>query len=101
MRLSFDSDALAEIETARDFHAAVSIELAVSFVEEIASALERIKDAPQAWASYTRNTRRCQLKRFPYHLVFRIRSDDIVIVAVAHTKRDPAYWLGRLAKHRP
>ena len=40
--------------------------------------------------------RRCRMKRFPYVAVFLCRPDEIVIVAVAHTRRRPLYWLSRL-----
>jgi plasmid stabilization system protein ParE len=40
-------------------------------------------------------TRRALIKRFPYQVVYRIRSSEIVIVAVAHLKRRPGYWKNR------
>lgn len=35
------------------------------------------------------------LKRFPYQLVYRLTTDTVVIVAIAHEKRDPRHWRGR------
>jgi hypothetical protein len=35
------------------------------------------------------------LKHFPYVVFFRIDSSAIEIVAVAHAKRRPGYWLDR------
>ena len=35
------------------------------------------------------------LKRFPYQLVYRLTPDALVIVAIAHDKRDPGYWRER------
>ena len=35
------------------------------------------------------------LKRFPYQLVYRLTTDAVVIVAIAHERRDPRYWRGR------
>jgi plasmid stabilization system protein ParE len=32
---------------------------------------------------------------FPYRVIYRERSDDLYVVAVAHTSRRPGYW-----KHR-
>lgn len=31
----------------------------------------------------------------PYHVVYRIRPGEIVVVAVAHMKRRPGYWKSR------
>jgi plasmid stabilization system protein ParE len=42
-----------------------------------------------------RPSRQLRVNRFPYNVVYRIRDDDIYVVAVAHTSRRPDYW-----KHR-
>ena len=40
--------------------------------------------------------RRCLMHRFPDAVIFVCRPDEIVVVAVAHTRRRPLYWLNRL-----
>jgi toxin ParE1/3/4 len=40
-------------------------------------------------------TRQFRVTRFPYNVVYRIRENDIYVVAVAHTSRRPGYWLER------
>lgn len=40
-------------------------------------------------------TRRVLLRRFPYQIVYRLKPDDVVVVAVAHLKRRPGYWKNR------
>jgi plasmid stabilization system protein ParE len=39
--------------------------------------------------------RRALLKVFRYMVVFEVRPDETVVVAVAHTSRVPHYWLDR------
>lgn len=39
--------------------------------------------------------RRCLLQKFPYAIIYSIEPDHIHIIAVAHTKRKPGYWLIR------
>ncbi len=34
--------------------------------------------------------------RFPYSIIFRVDSDRIYVIAVAHAKRRPGYWKDRL-----
>jgi len=41
------------------------------------------------------HTRRTLVARFPYHVVYRLRPTEIVIVAIAHLKRRPGYWKNR------
>jgi hypothetical protein len=36
------------------------------------------------------------LRRFPFALIYRIDIVGLVVVAVAHTKRQPDYWRGRI-----
>lgn len=38
------------------------------------------------------------MKRFPYQLVYLIEPDAIYIIALAHLKRQPNYWLYRLSE---
>jgi hypothetical protein len=40
--------------------------------------------------------RRALLGRFPYAMVFFVRPGGVRILAVAHAKRRPGYWLSRL-----
>jgi plasmid stabilization system protein ParE len=39
--------------------------------------------------------RRALVPRFPYQVVYRLTPSEIVIVAVGHLKRRPAYWRNR------
>ena len=36
-----------------------------------------------------------RVTKFPYSLVYRSSESDILIIAVAHHKRRPAYWKSR------
>ena len=66
-----------------------------SFLDEFLEAVSRIEELPEAWQQLSRNTRRCRLKRFPYGLIYRVRGDVALIIAVAHLHREPDYWRGR------
>jgi plasmid stabilization system protein ParE len=101
MHLSFNADARIELDDARQHYAKIKADLARDFLSEIEKAIHKIKENPFAWPPYTRSTRRYLLSRFPYHVIYYIRSDDIVIVAVAHAKRDPSYWLTRIDEPQP
>lgn len=43
-----------------------------------------------------RPLRRALLKRFPYAVYFELRDEGCVVWAVAHGRRRPGYWKGRL-----
>lgn len=67
------------------------------FLDEIALVVGRIKEAPEAVASFDNGLRALLLSRFPYSLVYRTTSNTAVIVAVAHMSRRTGYWRRRLA----
>jgi plasmid stabilization system protein ParE len=39
---------------------------------------------------------RYQVKRWPYSIAYMVRREQIVIVAIAHHRRPPDYWLDRV-----
>lgn len=42
--------------------------------------------------------RKAGLKRFPFHVIYRAEPAQIVVLAVAHYRRRPAYWTGRVGR---
>ncbi len=62
---------------------------------EIDHAMEIIAESPNRWPRLTESERRYILPRFPFSLVYRVRSQFIELIAVAHQKRKPGYWSRR------
>lgn len=44
----------------------------------------------------TRGVKRLLLRRFPYAVIVRESTAEVVVIAFAHTARRPGYWRGRL-----
>lgn len=44
--------------------------------------------------------RRAKVRRHPFLLVYAVQADELVILAVAHTKK-PGYWVTRTAVRTP
>ena len=70
--------------------------LGADFIIEFIQSLDRIKAYPKAWNPFTKNTRRCQLRRFPYGIVYQILEAEILVVAISHLHREPGYWKDRI-----
>ena len=64
---------------------------------EAFSAIDRIKQFPQAWQVFQEEARRCLLRRFPYGIVYVVEDDLVLILAIAHLHRQPDYWIDRLS----
>lgn len=88
-------EAIAEARAARQWYESRNAEAAEAFVAELDAALQRIGEAPRTWPPYLAGARRYLLRRFPFFVVFRDVDDRVQIVAIAHARRRPGYWIGR------
>jgi hypothetical protein len=70
--------------------------LGYEFAQEVADTITRILRYPEAWNQLSKRTRRCRTKRFPYGVVYQIRGDRILVVAIMHLHRKPLYWRDRV-----
>ncbi len=94
--LRIQSQAQHEINEAFEWYFKRNPGAAGAFLTEIGAGMAQIASHPQLYPSYTVNTRRCVLSGFPYSVVFQEKDDIILVVAVAHAKRRPGYWRGRI-----
>jgi len=66
------------------------------FAEEVKRTIERIVGFSNAWTPLSHRTRRCRTKAFPYGIIYQVRENSIVIVAVMHLHRNPESWKSRI-----
>ena len=95
MRVHFDPAALAELIGAVDWYAARSEQAARKLAIEFERSVLRLREAPLRWPTSWYGTRRVRLRRFPFAIVYRVGTDEIQVVAVAHLHRRPGYWRDR------
>jgi plasmid stabilization system protein ParE len=89
--------ARAEVLEATRYYRERRPELGARFLAEVRRSAELIQAYPEASpAARGGEVRRKGLKRFPYNLVYVIRSDHIRIVAAEHQSRRPGSWTNRL-----
>jgi len=88
----------SELEEATDYYNERQAGLGTEFVQEFRRALDLVLKWPAAWLRVARTTsaRRIQLDRFPYRVIYQIVDNEIIVVAIAHTKRRATYWRDRL-----
>lgn len=95
MKVRFLTPAEYELDDAIAYYNAEVAGLGDAFLLEVISAIDRIRHFPNAWHPLSEHTRRCQLKRFPYALIYHADQSEILIVAVANLHRHPDYWKAR------
>lgn len=67
----------------------------VDFLSALDRAVRLIRTYPFVAEEIEPEIRRCLFDRFPYALVYGVEDQTIVVVAVAHTSREPQYWADR------
>jgi hypothetical protein len=82
MNFRFTSAALHELSEALNYYENAENGLGGEFLDEVEGALARILAAPEAWRMLSRRTRRCRTHRFPFGIIYQIRPDEILVVAV-------------------
>jgi toxin ParE1/3/4 len=70
--------------------------LGARFRAEVEEACEVAASAPNSGAVVAGVARRRLLPKFPFALVYTETEYGILIHAVAHNRRRPTYWIGRL-----
>ena len=87
-----------ELDDSIEYYNSESHGLGNELLVEVLHALERIKNFPKAWHPFTETTCRCQLRRFPYGIIYQILDAEILVIAVANLHRNPDYWKDRIKK---
>lgn len=87
-----------ELAEAAAWYAERSATAAADCAAAIVGALERVQQAPHTFTSDTWDSRakRLVLPGFPYAVIFVDKPNAVHIVAIAHAKRRPGYWQGRV-----
>jgi len=90
-------EAEEELAAAAEWYEGKRAGLGVELVAVVDGAFDEILEAPLAHPSWRtdRPYRWKVLTRFPYVVFFRLDGDAVEIMAVAHARRRPGYWLRR------
>jgi hypothetical protein len=95
MKFYFHPDAEAEFSKAVEHYEQCKAGLGIDFAEEVYATISRITQYPDAWALLSKKSRRCLVSRFPFGVIYQIKSRNLRIIAVAHLNRRPGYWKER------
>jgi hypothetical protein len=96
MRFLFHPAADNEFDLAVQYYETCQSGLGLEFAEEVYATIVRITEYPEVWSPMSRNTRRCLTNRFPYGIIYRIKNNNLHVIAVANLHRRPDYWKERV-----
>lgn len=67
-----------------------------ALIEEFEALAKLICTSPKGWQiELEPDIRRAPLHRFPLSIIYRQKAEGFQVLAVAHDRRRPQYWLGR------
>jgi toxin ParE1/3/4 len=97
----FAPEASAELEDAVRWYEERRHGLGLAFLAAVANAVDLVTHWPEtgevvADLASNVDVRRVPVRRFPYHLAYLATEDVLHVLAVAHDRRRPAYWSGRV-----
>ena len=104
-RVRFEDEADAEYRLAGRYYEERLEHLGIEFFDAVDATIDHILELPRAGTLVPRMPadlpiRRRAVTRFPYHVVYLETGTDIRILAIAHDRRKPGYWRGRLTRSR-
>jgi plasmid stabilization system protein ParE len=88
-------EARAEFDAAVD-HYQQQAGLGFDFIAKVRDVFNRIASIPQMHAVVYKDVRKAVVKRFPYVVLYREEAEEVIVVAVFHSSRDPAVWQSRV-----
>ncbi len=91
----FHPDAESEMVEAAAYYETQQSDLGKRFLASVQDAINRIVLNPRLYPVVERDVRRCLTKTFPFGVLFREHSDQVVIMALMHLHREPDYWKNR------
>jgi plasmid stabilization system protein ParE len=80
---------------AAQFYEEASPGLGVDFLKELEHSVSQIRRNPNSGSLIKFQVRRKVLRKYPYSLLYKLRGDQIRILAVMHHRRRPFYWRKR------
>ena len=96
-----EPDAEDELDAAATWYERQRPGLGHDFIDEIGRCLTRVTEAPGSFSllpSFPQGleVRRAAVNRFPYAVLFLDQPKVVRVLAIAHQRRKPGYWRGRL-----
>jgi plasmid stabilization system protein ParE len=94
--IRFLPEARAEYDDAVDWYAAHRDALGEDFILKVRQTLRQIAARPRMFSKIYGEARRARVQRYPYVVIFQIMTEEIAVISVFHTSRDPSHWQARL-----
>lgn len=100
IQVQFGPEAIAELRDAVRWYEQRRVGLGLSFLSAVDAAVDLLKRWPRSGVPIAgleaSDVRRAPISSFPYHVAYLIVGERIKVLAIAHDRRRPVYWSGRV-----
>jgi plasmid stabilization system protein ParE len=96
MPVVFRHGARNEFDAAADWYEQRRPGRGAKFTAAVQTVLDRIAEQPDFYPQVFEDVREALVKKYPYCVYYRVESNQVVILAVFHTARDPSTWQRRV-----
>ena len=69
--------------------------LGLNFLDDVQRMIDLAREQPHLGRPVGEELRQILLRRFPFSIIYAHEPPQIVVVAVAHQRRQPGYWRDR------
>ena len=97
MIIRFTPEADAELTEAREWYSHQRKDLDLEFMQCIDDALFRVVNNPLLFPLAYRGLRRVVVRRFPFAIFYEVIAEEIQVMAVFHSRRNPEMWKSRVS----
>jgi plasmid stabilization system protein ParE len=101
MRVVFHDEASAELAAAAEWYERRRRGLGDDLLAEVDRAVMAVGESPHTWPPFPRarpGVRRFLLSRFPFAIIYVAGKEAVLVIAFAHNKRTPRYWVSRVGQ---
>ena len=95
MKVEFHPLAERELIEAAQFYERAAPGLGGEFLGELERLTVLVGAYPDAGLGDTQELRVLHARRFPYSLIYQVGTESVLVLAVAHQRRRPKYWVDR------
>lgn len=88
--------AVRDLAEAHDWYERQQTGLGRKFLDAVEASLRRIANRPNGFPTIHQDVRRALVARFPYSVYFRLRMNEVRVLAVVHQHRNPEVWKRRV-----
>lgn len=81
-----------ELKDAYQYYDSQFLGLGAKFLEAFEETVNLILKIPFGWKKVSMNTRRVNIKNFPYLILYAIDDGTIIITFICHSHRNPSYY---------